>query len=54
MSEIPDWMILIGAVIGGYFVVSKVIDYFKKGSAWDVPPETPDEYKGNWSTKDDE
>ena len=53
MSETPEWLILVGAVVGGYFVVSKIIDYFKKGSAWESPPKAPDEYSGNWPDEDD-
>jgi len=47
MSDVPDWLILVGAVVVGYFVVGKLIDFFKAGSSWDNPPEAPDEYKGN-------
>jgi hypothetical protein len=52
MGEIPGWMILVGAVLVGYFVIGKVIDFFKTGSALGDAPEVPKEFAGNW--KDDE
>lgn len=31
------WLVLAGAVVVGYFVVSKIVDFFVKGSTWEPP-----------------
>jgi|GEM_PF-5188564 len=40
-SSWPPWLLVAVAALVGYFVVSKVIDFMKRGSVWDETPEPP-------------
>lgn len=35
MLEASPWWVLALAIVVGYFVVSKLVDFFVKGSSWD-------------------
>ena len=39
----PWWVVLALACVVGYLVVAKIIDFFRKESAWDASPPSSDE-----------
>lgn len=52
MGELPGWLILVAAVLVGYFVIGKAIEFFKRGSTWDEALAVPKGHAGK-RTDDD-